>query len=266
MTNIIEHREPIIYSWDIENLYAKARIWRSGQQYVTTEQIFEHSTMLCASYKRLGEDKIHTISIGDNKRRFERNPRDDKHLVTKLHGILSEADLLIHHNGDSFDLPIFKTRALIHGLPPLPPIKTVDTLKVARKEFGFDSNKLGELAKRLGIPLKADIGIAVWEAIDAGDIKAMRKMERYNVQDVVVQEAVYKKLLPSITNHPNMALLTGATVPVCPNCGSIHIQKRGSKRYHATTLSYQQYSCMTCGSWSRGSKSIKGLSIEDRIQ
>ena len=49
--------------------------------------------------------------------------------------------------------------------------------------------------------------------------------------------------------HPNAALFIDGDDRVCPQCGSKHLQARGS--YYTTTMRYQRYHCQDCGKWSR---------------
>ena len=86
-----------------------------------------------------------------------------------------------------------------------------------------------------------------------GDKDAWKRMQDYNVQDVVLLEQLYNKLLPWIKNHPNQNLFSGDVV--CPTCGSNHLQKRGTAV--STTGTYQRCQCRSCGSWSQGTKVTK---------
>lgn len=81
------------------------------------------------------------------------------------------------------------------------------------------------------------------------DREAWKTMREYNIQDVILLEQVYEKLQPWVTNHPNFGLFVNSDRPICPNCGSNHLQKRGT--YYTKTLSYQRYHCQECGAWSR---------------
>ena len=81
---------------------------------------------------------------------------DDGRIVKKLWKLLDEADIVIAHNGEKFDIPKINSRFIIHGLNPPKPYKQIDTKKVAAKQFGFSSNKLDALAGYFGFPLKKD--------------------------------------------------------------------------------------------------------------
>jgi predicted RNA-binding Zn-ribbon protein involved in translation (DUF1610 family) len=78
-------------------------------------------------------------------------------------------------------------------------------------------------------------------------------MEEYNIQDVILLESLYDRLVGWVPGHPNHSAQTGDHV--CPNCGSRHLQRRGT---HITqALSYQRYQCKDCGKWSRSRKAVK---------
>jgi predicted RNA-binding Zn-ribbon protein involved in translation (DUF1610 family) len=95
------------------------------------------------------------------------------------------------------------------------------------------------------------IGHELWTRCMAGDKEAWAMMEEYNINDVVILEEVYQKMLPWIKGHANHSLYNDDK-HVCPNCGSHHLQKRG----YAYTLAsmYQRYKCKACGHWSKDSK------------
>jgi hypothetical protein len=68
-------------------------------------------------------------------------------------------------------------------------------------------------------------------------------------QDVILLEKVYLKLLPYMQTHPNMGAFVDSDEPMCPNCASENLQKRG---YTVTnSAKYQRVQCMDCGAWSR---------------
>ena len=87
----------------------------------------------------------------------------------------------------------------------------------------------------------------------AGEAKAFQEMLDYNMQDVLLLEAVYDELRPYHKTHPNQGVTSD--VPVCPKCGGQHMQKRG---YSVTQVSkYQRYQCQDCGSWARGRTNLR---------
>lgn len=81
---------------------------------------------------------------------------DDKRIVQSLIKLINEADIVITHNGDSFDLPKISSRVVVNNLSPIKPYQSIDTKKIAAKQFGFSSNKLDALAGLFGIETKMD--------------------------------------------------------------------------------------------------------------
>jgi DNA polymerase III epsilon subunit-like protein len=62
---------------------------------------------------------------------------------------MDEADLICAHNGDAFDIKKINSRLIVNGFKPPSPFKTIDTLKIARRVFKFDSNKLDNIGRYL---------------------------------------------------------------------------------------------------------------------
>src|SRR3990167_10250114 len=104
---------------------------------------------------------------------------------------------------------------IFHGFPPPSPNETVDTLKVARRNFAFTSNKLEDFAIALGVGTKTDERHSdLWPACLAGDKKAWEKMKVYNRRDVVLLRGIYEKMKPWMPNHPRIG-----DPGRCPGCG-----------------------------------------------
>lgn len=175
---------------------------------------------------------------------------DEKVILGLLHCLLDSANVVVWHNGDRFDGPKGNARFIAHGMKPPSPYKSVDTKKVAKRYFSFNSNKLDDLGKYLGVGRKVKHeGFDLWLKCMAGDKKALKKMEQYNKGDVRLLEKVYKKLLPWIQSHPNVALISGRPKG-CPKCGSEKLHSRGTE--WSKTQQYQRYQCQGCGGWCRG--------------
>lgn len=199
-----------------------------------------------------GEGKTKVYALPDFPG-YDEDRANDSQLVAKLWEVLDEADLVIAHNGDRFDLRKSNARFLFHGMNPPSPYRTVDTLKLVRKHFALNSNKLDDVAKLLGLGRKAETGgFELWEACMAGDRAAWRKMTRYNGQDVDLLEKIYERLRPWHATHPAIATLHAGLT--CPACGSTEMQKRGFDLVGQKKI--QRFQCSGCGKWSRG-KSAK---------
>jgi uncharacterized protein YprB with RNaseH-like and TPR domain len=172
-------------------------------------------------------------------------------MLDEAHRLLSEADAVVHWHGARFDIPHLNREFLQAGYDPPPPLAQIDLYKVVRKHFRFPSYKLDYISKELGIEGKAETGgFQLWLDCMREDRKAWSKMRKYNIQDVIMLEDMYNRLLPWITNHPNQNL--HGEDGGCPTCGSGRLQRRGLAR--TKTAVYQRYQCLACGAWSRAVK------------
>lgn len=253
------NKEPRIILWDIEtahNLAAVFRLW--GEDYIPPGNIVQERYIICASWKVLGEEKTHSVSLLDNPKLFKKDPHNDLHVLQVLHKVLAEADCLIAHNGDKYDLKFTEARMLIQGLSPLPPIKTMDTLKIAKKRFLFNSNKLDYLGTILGVGAKIKTSSGLWLEVLKGNKAAIKEMVEYNIEDVNLLERVFFKLRPYTSNHINRNLFAGeGEERACPRCGSTHCQSRGVSR--TATRTYQRFQCQDCKGWFSSPKSIDSV-------
>ena len=179
---------PKILIYDIETSYLIAKSWRIGWDIqLNHEDIISPKKIICISYKWLDEDQVYTLTWDKNQ--------DDKFMLEQFIEVMNEADMLVAHNGDKFDLKWIKTRAILNGLTMLPTYNQFDTLKVAKKKFNFDSNKLNSLGKDLGLGEKLKTELGLWDAVILKkDKEALIRMCTYCEGDVRLLEGLYKKL------------------------------------------------------------------------
>ena len=230
---------------DIETSPNTAHVWGLWQQNVSINQLMESSYVLCYAAKWLNSDEMLFDSVHQSK---------PKAMLKGIHGLLNEADAVVHYNGTKFDIPTLNKEFLLHRYAPPSPYKQIDLLRVVRSQFRFPSNKLDYVAQRLGLGQKhAHEGHELWVKCMNGDKDAWKRMADYNIQDVILLEDLYNTLLPWIKNHPNKNLHSDH--PCCPTCGDTHLQKRGTAI--SATGTYQRYQCRACGSWSQGTKTTK---------
>lgn len=239
--------EPKIILWDIETTHNIAAVFRMFDEVTNHENLLKERYIVCAAWKELGSKEVHAVSVLNDAKRFAKDPTDDYHVVKKLHDVLSEADVIIAHNGDQYDIKFAETRMLYHGLSPLPPIQSIDTLKVAKARFQFNSNKLDYIAKFLGLGRKIKTDNELWLKVLKGEKAAIREMVTYNKFDVVLLEKVFLKLRAYTANHVNRQLF--GDFSGCPRCGSKHVQSRGTHK--AISRTYRRYQCQDCGGWYR---------------
>jgi DNA polymerase III epsilon subunit-like protein len=210
---------------------------------INPSDIIAEPFIICAAWKELGKRKIHSVSVTKK----EAIARDDSKVVAALHKMVEDADVLVAHNGDRFDLTYLKSRCLKHGTAPLSHVITVDTLKTARREFGrLPSKRLDFIGKYLGFGGKIGNTPGLWGRCEAGDKKALADMLKYNKRDVELLEKVYLKLRPWMANHPNLELMSmNRRNTSCKVCLSHDIIKYGRKTN--TITMWQLYQCKGCG-------------------
>ena len=207
----------------------------------------ESSYVMCWAAKWLGDKEVFFSSMMETTHRK---------MIKNIYKLLEEADAVIHYNGTKFDIPTLNKEFLLLGLTPPSPYKEIDLLRTSRSKFKFPSNKLDYVAQALGLGEKVKhIGHELWIRCMNKDKQAWDMMKKYNIQDVVLLEKVYEKMLSWIRNHPNQNGYHAGVV--CPNCGSSNLIKRGSSCN--TNTVYQRLRCKDCGKWSRSNKQMKDL-------
>lgn len=251
-----------ILLYDLETSLQTAAIFGlANNDWIDPRNLTSERYIISASWKFLGESKVYSVSVLDDPKRYEKDPSDDTYVCKVLHKVMSESDVICGHNGDSFDKPYLETRMLVNGIEPLPPVQSIDTLKVAKSKFRFNSNKLDYLGKLLGVGRKIETKPGLWLEVLQGNKSAIRDMVTYNKQDVLLLERVFLKLRPYMSNHINRELF--GQKEGCPKCGSKKVQSRGVHR--AISRVYRRFFCNSCSSWFRSVANEKTITTKTRI-
>lgn len=234
---------------DIETAPNTAYVWRLFKENVPLARLIETSYVMCWAAKWHGDKEVMFDSVQSGTLPMLRG----------IHKLLDEADVVVHFNGKSFDIPILNKEFLTMGMLPPAPYKQVDLLSVAKDKFRFVSNKLDHIAEQLGLGNKHDTTFELWVGCMKNDSESWDLMEKYNKQDVKLLEGVYNTFRPWISKHPNSNLYEG-TRDCCPNCGSDKLQRRG---FHYTTVGkYQRLHCTKCGNWFRNGINLVKITKE----
>src|SRR3990167_10041011 len=147
MTN----RDPVIILWDLEtipNLTAALENW--PRMWDGAGLNADMSTIVCFGYQYLSGGPPECTSAWDYPE-WAKNVNNDKAVAQFAYKILSQADAIVAHYGNKFDVKFLNARLAFHGLPPLPPIATIDTYSVAKQKFKLRSKSLDSLAKFFGL-------------------------------------------------------------------------------------------------------------------
>lgn len=216
--------------------------WRIGRDInLGDENIVHERAIICACFKWEDESKVHFLTW---------NKGDDKKLVKEFAKVLVEASEIVAHNGDKFDIRWMRARCLKHGISLPPDLVTVDTLKLCRKYFLLNNNKLDYVAKFLGVGSKTETGgFGLWKDIVLNNSKAaLSKMVLYCKNDIIILEKVFNKINPFVLSKTHRGVHAGKSNHSCPECSGVHSISNG-QRITATGLIRQRLQCVDCGKY-----------------
>ena len=202
--------------FDIETSMFRVDVFRIGTKvFIQYDDVVELAKIICISWKFEGDNEVKNLSWDENQ--------CDKSMIEKFVKVMNEADEIIGHNGDNFDVKWLRTRAIYHRIPMMPKYRTLDTLKKARSNFYFPNNKLDTIAQYLGVGAKVKHeGKKMWKKVQSGDKQALKDMIKYCDGDIVVLEDVYFAMQNYIKPNTHAGVVNGNLKYSCPNCGNEH--------------------------------------------
>lgn len=234
---------------DIETAPLAGAVWGLWQNNVSLNQIERDWYILSFSAKWAHSDEVIYFDKSESW-----DTEDDLPLLIEAWKLLNQADIVVGQNSKKFDEKKLNARFIINGLQPPSHYRSVDTLEIAKKNFGFTSNKLEYLSDKLCKRYKKlkhakFAGYELWKECLKGNQEAWLEMQEYNVYDVLALEELYEILRPWHRQHPNTNLYTDSTDHVC-SCGHSDWEHDG---YHYTNLSkFDRFRCVKCGAQARG--------------
>lgn len=242
--------------YDIETSLGIFTAFSAGyNKTISHHDIVIHPAIICICYKWGGDNKVHSL---------EWRLGDDKKLIKEFVKVLEKADEIVAHNGDGFDLPWIRGRAIKHGIP-MGYYVEVDTLKLAKKRAGqgfkFQSNRLDHLARYLEVGKKVKTTPGLWydisipafipavKPVDDEYHRALAEMVKYCKADVRVLERVYEKLKPYSPVKTHMGVHLGGNRWDCAKCGSGNT-KVNKRYYTAAGMERINWVCLDCKTYS----------------
>jgi hypothetical protein len=234
--------------YDIETAPMLSFIWEPKTEYVPASNIVaDDRFLLCWSAKWSDSQQVISARLSGKQAQAQ----DDAVLVTKLADLMRQADYVVAHNGNRFDWKRVNTRLLLNRLEPLGMVQMIDTLSIARTSFDLPYNNLNYLAGKLGFGEKIHTDFDLWRRCYYGDTKALKAMEAYNRQDVVLLEHVFHAMTPYAKTLPRLVDAAEWREELCPYCGST--ERRTSRvPYRTKVNTYPKFSCTGCGRQYRG--------------
>lgn len=257
----IQTAAPNVLTLDIERLPGRARVqhrglmiegdfwdlnsWKHVLGYrIHPDNVLEWPRTICGAWRWYGSKRTEFAAEWTDGR---------EGMLSRLWETYDRADLLYGHNVDRFDTKNLNAEWLTLGHIAPSPFKILDTLKEARKTFGFESNTLASLTQRLGIDTKTDkYDVATARAACAGDKIAQRTLKAYNVGDIAASEAFVDRLRGWIPSHPHNLVGTIDDRPTCNQCWGDNLEHNGVKL--AQLITYTLWRCLDCGANVQGTR------------
>ena len=250
--------------WDLESSLMGTLTFGLWNQNISGNRITKHSHLLSNSWA-FNDEPPQGVRL---------SPEDvaegnDLLVVVDTIRAIEKADLIISFNGKKFDVPLLKTRALLHGLPPIKFPPHLDLMQEAKRNFRFPSNSMQNISLYLGEHGKlATSGRNLWERCyhyqnydDCNE--ALAQMLEYGLRDIDATRDLHKRLQGWFKSPVNIGLITKEINGVntkdnhdllCPHCSSKDVDKIGSKAYTSVS-SFNIYRC--------GNSACRGLSRDN---
>lgn len=246
---------PKILIFDTETAAATALTFGRFKVNLSQDNILDNGGwILCACWRWLGEYETHSIYLTPQ----EVQSKDDSRIIAKLFELYEEADAVLAHNSLGFDHKVVQARAIFNNFPPLPQVKILDTLQLARKYLKLPSNRLDAIGEFFGLGRKVSTGgISLWRKVQEGDEQAMQDMVTYCEQDVDLLYDIYLRTrqLGRAGSDFNAALYYNDDKTRCRVCGSADVEHTG--RNVATSVSiFEEIRCNDCGAVHRTRTSL----------
>lgn len=221
--------------FDIETSLNIVGVFRIGPKVpITIDNLIKEQAIICICYKWEGSSKVYSLNWDKNQ--------CDKKMLKDFLKVANQADELVAHNGNNFDMKIIRGRCFYHEIPMFPKYVTVDTYLESRNGMKLVSHKLAYMSKLIGSQGKIDTNFKMWIDITLKNCrKTLSRMVTYCKRDVLELEAVYKRLAPYIKPKSSLADYKCQ----CPECNSTQIRIR--KYYNTVTGASVQLSCGDCG-------------------
>jgi hypothetical protein len=237
---------PRILIFDTETAAATALTFGRFKVNLSQDNILDNGGwVLCASWRWLGSNVKESIYLTPK----EVQAKDDSRIVAKLFELYEDADAVLAHNSLGFDHKVVQARAIFNNFPPLPQVKVLDTLQLARKYLKLPSNRLDAIGEFFGLGRKVSTGgISLWRKVQEGDVQAMKDMVTYCEQDVDLLYDIYLRTrqLGRAGSDFNAALYYDDDQTRCRVCGSADVEPTG--RNVTTSVSiFAELRCNDCG-------------------
>lgn len=245
-------KNPKLLYFDIETAPLLAYTWGAFDRYIKPDDIVEDWFVLGWAAKWVCTSYMYSYVC----RPSEARKCNDKRILKPLWDLFNQADIIIGHNSDNFDIKRMNWRWMVSGFTPPKPYKTVDTLKELRKVAAPTSRSLDYVTKQLSLNGKMRHRPGLFQECKEGKGDALRELREYNEIDVLEGESLYLNIRPWMKTHPNMGLYYEGTDERCRNCGSVDLDYDSEHTVKTSVNEYVCWTCVTCGAHGRTPESV----------
>ena len=154
--------------------------------------------ILCASMKMQDSKKVHTVRIDGNPK-YRKCLYNDTGVIDGIAAWLydKDPDIIVHFNGDFFDIPYINTRLIGAGKRVLPPCRYIDHWKTSRYKLKLHSHSMDALATHLAVKhKKTRFDPDVWQRAAYGSRPDLDKIVHHCELDVLVLQDCHQRVVP----------------------------------------------------------------------
>lgn len=206
--------------YDIETSRATFKLFWTGKQYVSVNNMTAPPKIISVCWKWLGEDEIYSLTWDENQ--------CDKEMLSEFIEHYNSADMVIGQNNDKFDNRWVNARIAKHELDVNTHVKSFDIMKQNKKMFRLPSYSMAFLCEYFDVEQKLHHeGIKMWDMIEDGTREQqeeyLAKMIEYNRGDIVSTEALYYRLRKYYGHKLHFGVLNDEPKWTSPSNGSYNV-------------------------------------------
>ena len=122
----------------------------------------------------------------------------DRRIVQSCLRSLKHADVIVTYNGTRFDVPLLRSRSLVHDLnfPAYGQLLHIDLYFAAKRLLRLTSKRMGNVSRFLQLTDKDFYDISVWNRARRGDVESLNHIYQHNVSDLLITQDLLVTLGP----------------------------------------------------------------------
>ena len=153
--------------------------------------------LLSTVIKPFGKDPI--VFRADTYPEFMTDRVNDRSMVAAVANELGKHAVVITHYGTKFDLPWLRAKMMKYGIAPLPPMRAMDTYKLAKDNMKISRRRLATICDYLFEGKKSEVSGNIWmDVAYKGSKERLDEIVEHNIQDCVLLENLAQIFYPYV--------------------------------------------------------------------